>query len=340
MSGTFPYQGSSLDKVALFKNAMSLDVSPLKVITFAGKKIPFGWNRLPQGVRWGVKSSNQILAFITNGMFAYEQVDILTDAFSEVARMNKCKKGYPSPIEYYRQHTQQIETLAVELSQKRPDLPMVRHRRDAVWQLAKECETFKISITKSLLQHFGANVVLDMSAGHGDRVLGAAAAGMLVYHGFDPATDMRQPYDQMLEFIEQNATVGKLQPNFSQRYQIATADFLTIDLQPKAYDMVFTSPPFYDYEIYADEPTQSIAGKTSLEQWKNEFYYPYLQKAWNALMDGRYFALYIADTAEIKFTEDTNRFITETLGGQLYAVIACADDTLKSASPLWVWQKS
>jgi len=47
--------------------------------------------------------------------------------------------------------------------------------REAVYKVAKECTQFKASLTVCIFRRFGAQRVLDISAGWGDRLLGSCS---------------------------------------------------------------------------------------------------------------------------------------------------------------------
>ena len=72
----------------------------------------------------------------------------------------------------------------------------------------------------------------------------------------------------------------------STNVQLLFQDALTVDFASLDYDMVFTSPPFYNKEIY----THNILYK-SKEDWDKHFYEPLFQKAWDGLQVGGIFAL-------------------------------------------------
>jgi hypothetical protein len=44
------------------------------------------------------------------------------------------------------------------------------------------------------------------------------------------------------------------------------------------YDLALTSPPYYNLELYSDEPTQSVSGPNAgYQAWLNEFLNPVIQ---------------------------------------------------------------
>ena len=185
---------------------------------------------------------------------------------------------------------------------------------------------------RSVFKYFGSRVVLDPSAGWGDRILGAAAAEVEVYHGVDPNLALREPYNNMIQFIQSHTSFGR-------NYSFLADDFLKTNIQEEAYDTVFTSPPFFDYETYSSDSAQSIVGQTDFQTWLTDFFYPYLQKAWRALAKDGYLILYIADTHTGQYVQNMSRFIDRDLGGNFLGVIAVSDMYLEYGWPLWVWRK-
>jgi 16S rRNA G966 N2-methylase RsmD len=211
------------------------------------------------------------------------------------------------------------------------NMPFRHWLREAIYMLIPECTSFKISVTKAFLQYLGSSTVLDPSSGWGDRVLGAAAAGVEVYHGIDPNPLLRNSYDQILDFVRDHG-VGE-------NYMILTEDFLQVNLGDNQYDTVFTSPPFFDYEIYSEDEKQSITGRTTLQEWMTGFLYPYIAKAWSLLIPGGILGLYISDTRSGKYVENMYNYVIKNLKGTSLGIIAVADEKLNHAFPLWVWRK-
>jgi DNA modification methylase len=67
---------------------------------------------------------------------------------------------------------------------------------------------------------------------------------------------------------------------------IRIEDALRVDYSKIDYDMVFTSPPYYDLEIYGDSRKSIYDTK---EKWDNEFYRPLFETTYRHLAkDGHY----------------------------------------------------
>lgn len=324
----FPYKKEYLNLEELWNNALTLDLVELRILNIPkiNESRPKGWRSLPNNIKW--EFQGQLLAFVVHPD-AYEKVNKLVDWFSEEPRMKAYRKDKLSPYEYYQQNYESVVIKANELANLpgNQNKPFRHWLREAVYELVPECTTFKVSVTKALFKYLGSKVVLDPSAGWGDRVLGAAAAGVEAYHGVDPNPDLRSAYDNMLKFINN--------PN----YCIITQDFLKMDFEPESYDTIFTSPPYFDYEIYSKDPNQSIEKRYTLDSWLKGFFYPYIRKAWNALAVGGYFTIYISDTRTGKYVMNMYNFINKTLHGNYLGVIPMTYEHLGHAYPIWIWRK-
>lgn len=329
----FPYKREFIDPDELWENAVKDDLVTLEPLELPEDQS--GWRSIPRFLRW--EFMGQPLALVTSDL-CYDRVNRLVDYFSEKARMKAHRKGKLSPEEYYHEQYPRLLAEAEKLLQEEqakggPVHPLRHWLRESIYLIGGniECTTFKISATKALLQYLGSKVVLDPSAGWGDRLLGAAAAGVPVYHGVDPNPELKPAYDEMIEFVKRK--------NPQLQYTVVSEDFLKVNLTPESYDTVFTSPPFFDYEVYSEDPKQSIHGRPTLQEWTENFFYPYLAKAWKALAKGGYFAMYISDTKEGKYTSNMYNYINKQLKGQFLGLIALTDEDKTHGYPIWIWRK-
>ena len=75
------------------------------------------------------------------------------------------------------------------------------------------------------------------------------------YDGVDPNTNLADSYENMLDFVDRNNLYDRKKAN------MITQDFLTFKSDVR-YDCVFTSPPYFDLELYCDQKTQSTRFRT------------------------------------------------------------------------------
>jgi DNA modification methylase len=84
------------------------------------------------------------------------------------------------------------------------------------------------------------------------------------------------------------------------------------------YDLVFTSPPFFDFELYENDKGQSVEKFNTLEKWLHGFMYPYIEKSFKAMTIGGHFGLYISDYTGVSFTKKVFQYIEQNLPNMKY----------------------
>ena len=132
---------------------------------------------------------------------------------------------------------------------------------------------FKSTTAKYLYKKYGASHVLDPTAGWGGRMLGAWALD-IDYTGIDTNTELKPAYDGMIDFLnkEQEFDTELFETQTSQLKMIFKS-CLDVDFSEIPYDMVLTSPPYINLELYEHmEPWQSD------ELFYNDFFLPLFEK--------------------------------------------------------------
>jgi hypothetical protein len=107
--------------------------------------------------------------------------------------------------------------------------------------------------------------ILDPTMGWGGRLVGACALDLPKYIGIDSNRNLEKPYKGLCAFLQDKTTC-----EIDVRFQ----DALDVDYSKIKYDMVFTSPPYYNIEIY-----RNTREKTK-EKWNTEFYRPLFSETW------------------------------------------------------------
>ena len=64
-------------------------------------------------------------------------------------------------------------------------------------------------------------------------------------------------------------------------------------------DFVFTSPPYFGWEAYGDEPEQSSIKFDTSEEWKEKFLKKTIANAYHGLKPGKFLALNVANTQTV-----------------------------------------
>jgi|TARA_R110000787_G_C13387878_1_gene442380 hypothetical protein len=124
---------------------------------------------------------------------------------------------------------------------------------------------FKATTAKYLYKKYNAKSVLDPTAGWGGRMLGAWALG-IDYIGMDLNTEMSPAYDKM---------INKLRDTKDTKMDMIFGDCLLQDFSKFNYDMVLTSPPYINMEVYEHMP-----------KWQSDedYYLKFLIPLWDKCM--------------------------------------------------------
>lgn len=160
----------------------------------------------------------------------------------------------------------------------------------------KLATNFMPGYAKALYEYFHAESVLDPCAGWGDRLVGAVSANDPVlqnYVAFDPNFNLRPGYvKQMKAFGHSVKDISKERIVFSNGFTIYSLPFEegAVHLQSESFDLVFTSPPFFDYEMYNPENPQ-------YSNWIQQFYIPLMKESCRCVRQGGHVAIYVGDTS-------------------------------------------
>jgi len=137
---------------------------------------------------------------------------------------------------------------------------------------------FKPLTAMEVYNRFKPKSVLDFCMGWGGRLVGACALDVPNYIGIDLNRSLKEPYARMVRLLKQLNAKTKIKLMFK--------DALKVDYSKLDYDMVLTSPPYRNLEIYegADESRTD-------DEWDQEFYIPLFTKTYKHLKKGGHYAL-------------------------------------------------
>lgn len=176
---------------------------------------------------------------------------------------------------------------------------------------------FRPTAAAALYDKFApGGVVWDMSSGFGGRLLGFEISEASEYIGCEPATTTLLGLESLREdFTSKPVSLLKCGSEDAQ-------------LEPGSIDFAFTSPPYFNWERYSDEETQSYIKFPTLNEWTNGFLGGTLLNAFNALRSGGHCAINIANTrsapqleeACIHLAKQCGFVHTDTMGLKLSAM--------------------
>lgn len=233
-----------------------------------------------------IKTNRKNILYNLNINFKRDEKFVrITDYFTEECRV-KCNFGdYISPYDYFQTNRKVI----VENVGKNPPY----HKIDSqIYNSGiKQCTLFNLIVCTSILKYFKPKRWLDPSAGWGDRLIAAINYGDCTYRATDPNSCLHPKYKEIID------TFGADKKD----YKITKEGFEVAQIEADYYDLVFTSPPFFDLEKYSDEESQSNVKYNSLEKWFDGFMYPFLIKGVAALQKNGHFCLYVNDYRTTKY---------------------------------------
>jgi len=133
------------------------------------------------------------------------------------------------------------------------------------YNLAKST-MYRPQMAKMVVTNLGAKRVLDPCAGWGGRMLGTIAAGA-EYVAFEPNTETYEGLLNLSKFlgIQDKVRIIKDSALEMNKYDIGE------------FDLILTSPPYFDLEVYSHEDTQSIKGCDTYSIWVNNFLKPLIE---------------------------------------------------------------
>jgi len=271
-----------------------------------------------------LKYKNKFLTFMSK-YEDYDNYDVITDYFTEYARMAANIEGKMSPLEFWRSPL--MRKVLTKLDEQR--IPYTnKNLREALYKNVKECTQFKVSLVVSVLKYFSAKRYLDISAGWGDRLIGALACDLEYYDAWDPNETLKKGHDEIIQFFPSKT-----------KAQITYEPFEDAVLT-KTYDLIFSSPPFFNYEIYDDSPKQSVANYSNFADWLIKFLLVSIRKSWANLEFDKHLVIHISDVRTATVCEKMLLLIRAYLPDAKYLGVMLSMGLAGKPRPMWVFQKT
>lgn len=335
--GQDSYHEYPLKRLFMTEKEIKERFARLKSFTLDIKKQPFRIANL-RGVpatRLLYNGENQLIELKQKN---YDDYDNISDYFQEHVRI-KCRRvdQTQTPLEYWQSHERSRTALPTDAS-------ALSKLRDQLYNEHYECTTFKPSLLVGFGKKFKATSILDISAGWGDRLIGALALGV-PYVGVDPNEELHAGYEEIIRTFA----------GHSEAYVVLDDTFQNAELPKRDYDLVFSSPPYFNLEKYALSASSEVQAKqsdynvSSAQQWLDEFLFPSLKKAWSVLTSDGHMIININEFKDgqpfIRAMLDfVNSFPDSAYLGCIAQHTKDRSDRpirpgLPNAQPFWIWQK-
>lgn len=209
------------------------------------------------------------------------------------------------------------------------------------WKCSREfgykmANTFMPLYAKTIYEYFKAENVLDPCAGWGDRMIAAASTAYVKkYVSFDPNISLRSGYGTLMNLIghdiehidEQKMLFNNGFESYVEPFEIGAKR-----LKSESFDLVFTSPPFFDYEIY-------VSTNPKYKNWIDEFYTPLFIESARCVKVGGHVAIHIEDTTAGTIEPFLLNKVNKICSLKLVYKIGLRGFLSGQERPVWIFEK-
>lgn len=275
--------------------------------------------------------------YLYHGKYHFITVDnnnykyyMLSDLFNDECRSQCSFNGELTPFDYFVKNKNiVIETLI----DKQLDINPV-NLREQIYQLVPECSTHNPLLIKYFINKFNAKKILDPCSGWGDRLIGALSSNVDLYIGVDPNECLHDNYLDMISLLR------PVSDNPKARYMMEVSPFETFNIPDIMFDLVYTSPHYFDYEIYTAAKTQSIFHNPTEDDWLHNFLYVLVDKCCHHLVNHGHLVLYISQGRQHNYIEKFLKWVRTYRGLYYMGNVFKSNKILTKLHPIFIFEKS
>lgn len=240
------------------------------------------------------KYKDDYMIFFTDFDSDKSVINYITDYYTEECRLDCRRESQElSPIELYKNK----KYILYEEAKEKLGNVNFQNFNEFLSKKIVHCSNHKLTYLLGILDFFKPKRWLDMSAGWGDRLISAGISGVERYLGVDPNPCMQSLYKEMINDL--------IPLNKRNNYEVLLGQAEKIKLPKEKFDFIFTSPPFFTFEIYNEKgenkELQSTFNYTTIKEWLEKFLFKMINNAWPRLEKGGNFILYIEDNKKYSF---------------------------------------
>lgn len=257
--------------------------------------------------------------------------NVLSDFFNERCRVKCILTGRPmSPYDYYKKNYYQIKKYALNKYKKINDHTLRESLYETFFRGKGECTNHRTVNILAMMQMFEAKKILDPSAGWGDRLIGAISGDCEIYVGIDPNECVHQGYQKIIKFFKAE--------DKTKMYQMGFEEFDNPD--NIAFDLVYTSPPYFTMEVYESGPKQSINKYSTESLWFENFLKVLLNKAIEYTRYHGIIAINIGMVGGNTYVYDMLEYMKNEKNDSVeyLGIISYSDENFKSVNPIFIWR--
>jgi SAM-dependent methyltransferase len=149
---------------------------------------------------------------------------------------------------------------------------------------------FRPTLTRAVVERFSSagSTILDFSAGFGGRLVGCLTLHRN-YIGIEPCASQVDGLRKTLRALALHKHEGA-----SARLYKGRAECVLKRIEAESAALVFSSPPYYNWERYSDDPSQSFVRYAGYDKWLTGFLAPCIAESFRTLRPNGYMVLNIS----------------------------------------------
>lgn len=256
------------------------------------------WNELITDQEWYPRKSVELkydIKYRDNYFLftRYNGGNKASDYFHQLNRWSISGAQGPGPVRTWENKPYMVTLMGALFSMKMKEVD-AKNLRVCLSLRKYTASQFKPSVAKAIYDYFKAENILDFSMGWGDRLCGfyASEFGKL-YVGLDPRKENHPIYQKQVEFYENHN--GWFEHERKVEMHCEPAEDFDFTSYTDTFDLIFTSPPYFNVEKYSHDETQSWIRYKSIDRWNTEFLHKSLNNMIPTLKPGGIMAINISD---------------------------------------------
>ncbi|MCD6435691.1 MAG: hypothetical protein J7L15_04825 [Clostridiales bacterium] len=151
--------------------------------------------------------------------------------------------------------------------------------------------------------------VLDPCSGYSGRLAGCIGSNRnIFYHGIDPNGESSIGNMEMANYFStQTDMFNRRVYQYRFRQDMGMAEEVMPEIREE-YNLVFTSPPYFNVEIYSDEETQSCNKYKEYESWLEQFLWVLVNESKRVLKEDGRLIINIKNIDKYKIADDLCKY--------------------------------
>jgi hypothetical protein len=273
----FPFKPISKTDVRIdFRKLCELDITDMTIVDEWFSKSNFD-----------AKMDKELLKGTNTGL-------VCSDYFHQGNRYATELENSPSQIRVWNTPSMMRTLVNAFFTMKYPVVDLAKTRSSLALRKGVASQ-FKPSIARWVYDNYKAENILDTSMGWGDRLAGFYSSGGKNYVGIDPNSNLHKGYRSQAyvygRLLEENNRVNDKTTEFIE----SPAEDADLSQYKNYFDLMFTSPPYFNREKYTDDDTQSWVRHRAIEDWLEKFLFKMIDNITPSIKSGGHMMINITD---------------------------------------------